>query len=830
MATDVRIKLLAAALCTAVAGSAAAATAHQALATLGHAPMLHKGESMVGPLSATQPLHIEVALKLRNQTQLHQFLAAARSPSLLIAHRTMSPQQFVANHSPTLDQANAVAKYLRKAGFSNVQIAPNRLLVSADGSAQVATAAFGTQFAQVRDPHGRAAFMNTSDVHMPASLAGSVLSVIGLQNVHRPHTFIQHRQSGLSTQSVTGHNPRDFSAIYGGTGVGNAAGVTVGIITQGKITQTITDLNTFTSNNGLPTVTTQTINTNGTSSDTSGLGEWNLDSQDIVGAAGGQVGKIIFYNIPTLSNANLTADINKIVSDNQAKIINVSLGECETSAQSDGSAAADDQAFQQATAQGQTFSVSSGDSGADECSDGGITPSNPASSPYVVAVGGTTLNTSGTSWTGETVWNGTGGSPSTFEPKPSWQNNVVSGSYRGVPDVAFDADPNSGALVIVNGSSEQIGGTSLAAPIFSGIWARMLAAKGTGLGFAAPLIYQLPSSDFHDVTSGSNGGESAHSGWDYTTGFGSMIIANVVNDLGGTTNVPPVASFGDSISGLTVSFTDSSTDSDGSIASRSWNFGDGGTSTATNPSHTYTAAGTYSVSLTVTDNDGATNTKTQSVTVSGGGSGGTGQLQNGVAVTGVSGASGADNDFYIQVPAGASNLVMSISGGTGDADLYTKFGSAPTTSSYDCRPYITGNNESCSVSAPQAGTYYIKVHGYSSYSGVTVKASYSTSGGGDGGLQDGVPVSHISGATGAKKYYTVTVPSGSNLTIAISGGSGDADLYVKKGSNPTTSSYDCRPYRYGNNESCSFSAASGTYYIMLNGYQAFSGVTLKATW
>jgi Zn-dependent metalloprotease len=213
-----------------------------------------------------------------------------------------------------------------------------------------------------------------------------------------------------------------------------------------------------------------------------------------------------------------------------------------------------------------------------------------------------------------------------------------------------------------------------------------------------------------------------------------------------------------------------------------------------------------------------------------GGGGGTTALQNGVPVSGVSGATGADNDFSIQVPAGASNLVMSISGGTGDADLYTRFGTAPTTSSYDCRPYKTGNSESCSVASPQTGTYYIKVHGYSSYSGVTVKASYSTGGGGGGGLQNGVPVSNISGAKGAKVYYTVTVPSGSNLTIAMSGGSGDADLYVKKGSNPTTSSYDCRPYRTGNSESCSFSGASGTYYIMLNGYAAFSGVTLKATW
>ncbi|EIM00042.1 MULTISPECIES: M4 family metallopeptidase [Rhodanobacter] len=213
----------------------------------------------------------------------------------------------------------------------------------------------------------------------------------------------------------------------------------------------------------------------------------------------------------------------------------------------------------------------------------------------------------------------------------------------------------------------------------------------------------------------------------------------------------------------------------------------------------------------------------------GGGGGTTTELQNNVGVTGVSGATGADNDYFITVPTGASNLVMSISGGTGDADLYTKFGSAPTTTSYDCRPYKTGNAESCSVAAPSAGKYYIKVHGYSAYSGVTVKASYST-GGGTGGLQNGVPVTGLAGSASQELSYTVTVPAGSNLTIATSGGTGDADLYVKKGLAPTTTSYDCRPYLTGNNETCSFSAASGTYYIKVRGYTAFSGVSLKATW
>lgn len=197
---------------------------------------------------------------------------------------------------------------------------------------------------------------------------------------------------------------------------------------------------------------------------------------------------------------------------------------------------------------------------------------------------------------------------------------------------------------------------------------------------------------------------------------------------GGSGNVAPVANFTSSASGLTVSFTDTSTDSDGSIASRSWNFGDGTTSTATNPSKTYSAAGTYTVTLTVTDNGGATNTKTSSVTVSSGG-GGT-VLSNGVPVTGLSAATGASLNYTMVVPAGASNLTFTTSGGTGDMDMYVKSGSAPTDTVYDCRPYVNGNAETCTFATPTAGTYYVRLKAYSAFSGVSLTGSYTTGGGG----------------------------------------------------------------------------------------------------
>ena len=207
------------------------------------------------------------------------------------------------------------------------------------------------------------------------------------------------------------------------------------------------------------------------------------------------------------------------------------------------------------------------------------------------------------------------------------------------------------------------------------------------------------------------------------------------------------------------------------------------------------------------------------------------ELENGVAQT-ISGAQGSETDFTFEVPSDATSVDFQMSGGSGDADLYVKFGSAPTTSSYDCRPWRNGNNESCNFSA-QTGTYYVMVRGYSSYSNASLVANH------DGGSTNPPPsnggsakIENISATSGEWKHYYLDVPAGmSTLKATTSGGTGDADLYVRRGSQPTTSAYDCRPYRYGNNESCTISnPAEDRYYISLRAYQSFSGVTLDVVW
>ncbi|MBB5941430.1 S8 family peptidase [Xanthomonas sp. 3307] len=108
----------------------------------------------------------------------------------------------------------------------------------------------------------------------------------------------------------------------------------------------------------------------------------------------------------------------------------------------------------------------------------------------------------------------------------------------------------------------------------------------------------------------------------------------------------------------------------------------------------------------------------------GGGGSSSNELQDGVAVTNLSANSGSSLNYTVKVPSGASSLVVTTSGGSGDADLYVRFGSAPTDSAYDCRPYKNGNNESCTFNSPQAGTYYVRVKAYSTFSGLSLKADY----------------------------------------------------------------------------------------------------------
>ena len=495
----------------------------------------------LGALPASRTLHLAIGLKLQNEAALDAFLVRQHTAGFREYGSTLSSEQFNASYAATPRQAQTVAAYLVRAGFQNVSIAENRLLVTADAHPAQIEAAFNTKLAQYRLGL-RQVFANKADVQIPDALDGLVTAVLGLQNADVARPMIEY--PAASTQATTaGHAPTEFAAIYDATTVVSGGGTDIGIITDGNLTQTVADLRTFESQNSLTPVNLvfRPSEVNGT--DTSGLDEWDLDSQSSTGIAG-TVKDIYFYNAASLGNADLTAAYNLAVSDNIVKAVNVSLGICEKSSNSSGEMATDDVIFKAAVAKGITFFVSSGDGGYKTGCSGhtGLTKqvSYPASSPYVVAVGGTTLSTNGTVWAGETAWKSGGGGVSVYETAQPYQQSVTGSAKREVPDVAMDADPNSGALVIVNGSSLQVGGTSLSAPLSTGTWARVESAHSNGLGFAAPLIYTAAAkspSPYHDVTSGNNGspllgGYSAKVGFDEVTGWGTFDVAKFNTAVG----------------------------------------------------------------------------------------------------------------------------------------------------------------------------------------------------------------------------------------------------------------------------------------------------------
>ena len=208
-------------------------------------------------------------------------------------------------------------------------------------------------------------------------------------------------------------------------------------------------------------------------------------------------------------------------------------------------------------------------------------------------------------------------------------------------------------------------------------------------------------------------------------------------------------------------------------------------------------------------------------------------LTNGTATAALAGATNSQTFFTLEVPAGATNLNFNLTGGSGDADMYVKFGSAPTTSTggYDCRSWNSGNGESCAISNVQAGTYHVLVHGYAAYSGATLTGSFTepSTTNPTGGNST---VDNLSGSRRAWDRYTLDIPAGmTKLTVTTSGGSGDADLYLRFNASPTTSSYACRSQNGANSESCVINnPTAGKWHISLYGYRAYSGVTLNAVW
>jgi kumamolisin len=205
-----------------------------------------------------------------------------------------------------------------------------------------------------------------------------------------------------------------------------------------------------------------------------------------------------------------------------------------------------DQVAQEAGMLGITITVAAGDNGSsDGVNDGKNHVDFPASSPHVLAAGGTRLVATNGAITSETVWNdgaqggATGGGYSTVFPRPAWQATDVTQSNRGVPDVSGNADPDTGYNILVDGEQMVVGGTSAVAPLWAGLIVLLNQNLNRRLGFINPTLYALSqSSDFREITMGNNGAYSASYGWNPCAGLGSPLGAQLLQALQGTTAAP----------------------------------------------------------------------------------------------------------------------------------------------------------------------------------------------------------------------------------------------------------------------------------------------------
>ena len=495
-----------------------------------------------GLVPDTTPIHVNLGLQIQNRAALVSYVHHITTPGDALYEQELEPADFVAKYSPSSAQVQSVVSYLSANGFKNVQIEPNNLVISADGTAAAVRQAFNTQLGAF-EVNGASVYANLSAAQVPSQFSGLVGAVLGLNNAARMSTPIS--KMAVSVPVYPGaYHPQDFWKAYDVGTTAPGSKTAIAIFAEGDVSGVVTDLRLAEKANGLSQVPVKIVQVGLASPDVAGLDEWDMDTQYSTGLAK-SVSTLYIYTTTSLTDSDVALMFNHFVSQKLARAGSASFGICEFFPFLDGSMLVDDNAFLEGAAQGQTVFASSGDNGS-SC---GVLPTNgvpgsgppfveyPASSSYVIGVGGTTLltNSDGT-YNNEITWNAGGGGLSQFELSPFWQSpvNPASTVGRGVPDVAMDADPESGAYVFVDGAEACCyGGTSLSSPMALGVFARLQSAHLNQLGYAGSVFYKgstpLPSPasppGFHDIILGTNGFFLALPGYDYTTGLGSFDIA-----------------------------------------------------------------------------------------------------------------------------------------------------------------------------------------------------------------------------------------------------------------------------------------------------------------
>lgn len=402
--------------------------------------------------------------------------------------------------------------------------------------------AFSIELSSIEHPDGTYRG-HAGAIQMPEDCASCVSGVFGLDTrpVVRPHLRHRNTHGAFGSRSgTTSFNPQTVGQLYGFPADATGVGQTIGILEFGGGYRPA-EIQEYFGNLGIPAPTMKSISvdhaTNRPSTPQSADGEVMLDIE-VAGSVAPGVTLAVYFAPNTALGFHdaLSSSIHDQL--RKPNVISISWGGPESS-WTQQSMENFDQVAQEAGLLGITITVASGDSGSsDGVNDGKPHVDFPASCPHVLATGGTRLVAANNAIQSEQVWNdgprggATGGGYSTFFSCPEWQAQANRDAQRGVPDVAGNADPDTGYNVLVDGEPMVVGGTSAVAPLWAGLIVLLNQKLNRRLGFVNPALYALnQSSDFREITVGNNGAYSATFGWNACTGLGTPIGTQLLQAL-----------------------------------------------------------------------------------------------------------------------------------------------------------------------------------------------------------------------------------------------------------------------------------------------------------
>jgi kumamolisin len=508
------------------------------------------GAQAVGAVPPSE--RFEVTIRVRRRAPITGPVVPSFHANVKASQRTYLTRPRYANtHGASPGDIAAIEAFAQAQGLVVVESSSARRSVFVSGTAADFARAFSTTIQQFE--HGGGTYRGrTGPLTVPANVAPLIEGIFGIDDrpIAMPHFQRQVLKRSFGIEHHAASNaaflPTELARLYAFPPGANGRGQCIGIIELGGGYRKA-DIDAYFARLGIASPDIRTVRVDGArnapSTPESADGEVMLDI--LVAAAVAPKAKIAVYFAPNTDKGFLDA-LTMAIHDtvNKPSVISISWGSAEAN-WTEQAMTSFDEALQTAAALGITVCAAAGDNGSDDgLIDGNAHVDFPASSPFMLACGGTKVVASGAAIISETVWNAasdsaTGGGVSDFFPVPAYQNAAgipasVNGGRRGrgVPDVAGNADPSTGYRVRIDGQDNVIGGTSAVAPLWAGLIALANQKLGHHVGFVNPQIYAgAGPASFRDIISGNNGAYAAGPGWDACTGWGSPIGTGLVQIL-----------------------------------------------------------------------------------------------------------------------------------------------------------------------------------------------------------------------------------------------------------------------------------------------------------